>query len=312
MSLEHHGARGMPSEAVKGCKAMRDTFAPIASAMELIYLTGRKAFELYQMLKQKEFAPASFKNPVYNIVIKGFIPAIQKVMDGVFNRENKYVSLNPLSQELSAMLSYEEKLSGIDSTARIHLMNFPDFEEVLRSIHGLSTMPPKSKLLGGLLLQTLHLLVNGAYQYEQDMKPLRCALFRRFGSHGPNYDDYQAMCDVLVRLGRRRGSTEDGVASASRLAKENNFLSTMCPTVAYVCEMRGSDAERRSESHHTAQTVWKTFITFLSILEDDASKKLLMEASLTSSANNSATSNSHTMTSTGDDVASCWPDCVFS
>ena len=311
LSLDYYGTRGMPSEAVKGCKAMREAFAPIADAVSLIYLTGRKTFEFYQILKRKDFVPVTFKNPVYNIVVQCLIPAIKKAMDAVFNRGNKFASLNSISKELGAILSYEETLSGIDSSARFRLMDFPDFEEVIESTHDLSTLPPKSRWLGGQLLKTLHFLIRGASQYEQDMMPLRCALFRRLSSQGPNYGDYQAICAILVRLGRRKGSTDGAVAVASRLAKDNKFLSKMCPSVVYLCEIRGSDAELRAESHYTALAVWKTFITCLAILEDNASMKVLMETSHTSTANNSDASNLQIMTNIGDIATSCWADCVF-
>ena len=304
-TLDHYGTLGLSAtEAIGQCQPMLDIFSSISDATTLIKQTRCAAFDLHLRLGYGIFSPSPFENPVYDLLVHELLPTFRKVLNETTDRGRTAASLHTISSGLESILSYEALIVGsVDSSARIFLMELPDF---LQSIPDLSTLPPKFKTLFTLFLSASSALVNATEFYEHALKPVRCLLFQRLGSQAPSYNDFRALRSVFFHLGRLHGFKEDGVLSASRVVKENKFLLKIYPSLAHLSEMRSSDQDRNADSLYTVTTLWNTFVIWLNRLE---SPEILIETAVASTSSNGSTAPLAPIAT--DCNTSCWPYSTY-
>ena len=208
---------------------------------------------------------APFDNPVYYTLMTHVLPALCKTMDQLFNRGNCVDGLSLISHEFQHILEYDCHLLDMHTSARYYLLDLDNCFMVIDSSVDKLSLTTSAKNGIRRLCGVVTSLISATDYYEQALKRGRVQLFSEL--KGPTYADFRTIREILLLLGRLKGSLESKIAEASETARKNPNLRGIAGDVIHLTDIKSS-LEIGNDSRCAAYQFWMASMSWLRTLSN--------------------------------------------
>ena len=293
-------------------KTLSNSFASIDFAFGQIVLAHQQLTGVYTALKQTKVEQEGFDNPVYAAFVRFIVPACRRVIVEILNPGQTITSLIATASEFDSIIAYESNLAGLDSSARLLLMDLLSSRIFFKGTVAPVTLPAGSQLmLQRLMVASVSMIETSEYFEGVLRSSVHPVLFK---GESRIYGEYRTIRLVLTLLGRTSSIAENNVRTAVRLVMESG-LSDFFSEAAKLSEFKETGDALRIVSCAAACGLWLSFKRSLADARTPTTHNFQVSLHPSSVASTATSSKSPSPLDDKGKVvmssAECWADSVF-
>ena len=246
-------------------KELFDAFGAVKSALHQVDSAEKSLRAFCNDSNALALVGHLFENEVYCHLMRSIVPAVKTLLERVFNRLGEVDYLTSIASELGCIQRYEDEISGLDSSARLMLMDLGDLTSYVYSLGSLVDPQTWSESVLGSLLSTVLTMIRAMERLERVLDYRRLFSFARLSNEVHAFQAYRDVRKILRLLGRVGGSTNRSVSNACNFAKDCAIV-RIPGAIEVLCSMK-SLTSNPLERRVAACKLWKSYICWLGMLE---------------------------------------------
>ena len=242
-----------------------DAFGPIKNALQHVDTSEKSLRTFYQDSNALGLTGQLFENEVYCHLMRSILPAVQPLLERVFNRLGHVDYLTMILSEVRFIQRQDEEIAGLDSSARMMLIDLGGLSTSIYSLESLVDPHTWSESVLGCLLSTVLTMIRAMERLERVLDYRRLAFFTRLNNEGNLFQAYRDLRKIVRLLGRVDGSSKRSVSTAFNGIKDNAAIVLIPGVIEALRGMESSPMNNPRETRVVACELWKSYIRWLRV-----------------------------------------------